>query len=78
MKKGEYKHASTLHRIEMEINNGRTMQLMQQAYDGTIAFTTYNTESGLVDHEESISPGDMVMLLNYYHHQKQNGLPIFE
>jgi len=62
--------------IEMEINNGRTMQLAQQTYDGTIAFTTYNTQSGLVDHEEDISPGDMVMLLNYYRHQKEKGLAI--
>ena len=77
MKKGEYKTLSTIHRIEMEINNGRTMQLAQQSYDGTIAFTNYNTESGLVDHEESVSPGDMVMLMNYYRYQKENGLPIF-
>jgi len=76
MKRGEIKTPSTIHKIEMEINNGRTMQLAQQAYDGTIAFTTYNTQSGLVDHEEDISPGDMVMLLNYYRHQKEKGLAI--
>ena len=69
--------SSAIQRIEVEINNGRTMQLAQQMYDGTIAFTTYNTESGLVDREGSISPGDMVMLMNYYHHQLKNGLPIF-
>lgn len=77
MKKGDYKTPSPIHRIEMEINNGRTMQLAQQAYDGTILFTTYNTESGLVDHEEDISPGEMVMLLNYFRFQKEKGLPIF-
>lgn len=66
-----------INRIEMEINNGRTMQFAQQDYDGTILLTTYNTKSGLVDHEEDISPGDMVMLFNYYRHQKDKGLPIF-
>lgn len=70
------KTLSPIHRIEMEINNGRTMQLAQQDYDGTISLTTYNSKSGLVDHEEDISPGDMVMLLNYYRHQKAKGLPL--
>lgn len=66
-----------MNKIEMEINNGRTMQLTQQKYDGTILLSTYNTKSGLVDAEENISPGDMVMLLNYYRHQKENGLEIY-
>ena len=63
--------------IEMEINNNRTMQLAQQGRDQNILLTTYNSESGEVDGEEEISPGDMVMLLNYYRFQKENGNVIF-
>jgi len=63
--------------IEMEINNNRTMQLAQQGRDQNIPLTTYNSESGEVDGEEEISPGDMVMLLNYYRFQKENGNVIF-
>ena len=69
--------SSAIQRIEVEINNGRTMQLAQQGYDDTIAFTTYDTKSGLVDYFEDICPADMVMLLNYYRYQKENNLPIF-
>ncbi len=63
--------------IEMEINNGRTMQLAQQGKDKNITLTTYNTGSGLVDYEQEITPGDMVMLINYFRYQKENGNPIF-
>lgn len=62
--------------MEFEINNQRTMQLTQQTYDGNVTFTTYKKESGKVDYEETISPGDMVMLMNYYRFQKENNLPI--
>lgn len=59
--------------IEMEANNGRTMQLAQHKRDGNILFTTYNAKSGLVDSEITITPGDMVTLLNWYRYQKDNG-----
>jgi hypothetical protein len=62
-----------MNRIEMAINNGRTMQLAQSQSDGEITLTTYNTASGLVDREETITPGDMVTLLNWYRYQKDNG-----
>lgn len=63
--------------IEMEINNGRIMQLAQQGKDENILLTTYNIASGLVDFETEISAGDMVMLINYYRYQKENGNVIF-
>lgn len=63
--------------IEMEINNGRIMQLTQQEKDRNITLTTYNDNSGLVDFETEITPGDMVMLINYYRFQRENGNPIF-
>ena len=55
--------------IEMVINNGRTMQLAQWNKDESITLTTYNDKSGLVDYETQITPGDMVMLINYYRYQ---------
>jgi hypothetical protein len=63
--------------IGMKINNGRAMQLVQKSFDGTITLETYETKTGITDYEGNISPGDMVMLINYYRHQKENNLPIF-
>lgn len=60
--------------ITIEINNERTMQLSQQDHDGTITISTYNTTSKSVDHEEQISAGDFVMLMNYYHYVKSNNI----
>jgi hypothetical protein len=62
-----------INKIETEINNGRTMQLTQQQYDGKILLTTFNAKSGLVDHEEEISPGDLTMMVNWYRYQKSIG-----
>lgn len=62
-------------KIETQINNNRTMQLAQEKYDGDITLSTYNNDSGEVDHEEFISAGDMVMLINYYRHVKTNKIP---
>ena len=62
--------------IEMEINNGRTMQLAQQGRDKNITLTTYDNKSGLVEHETEITPADMVMLINYYRIQKEYGKEI--
>mgnify|MGYP000998550777 CR=1 FL=1 len=62
-----------MNRIEMYVNNGRTMQLAQNQCDEEITLTTYNTASGLVDREETISAGDMVTLMNWYRYQKDNG-----
>jgi len=59
--------------IEIAVNNNRTMQLSQQKYDGEITLTTYVNDSGEVDREEIISPGDMVTLMNWYRYQKDNG-----
>jgi hypothetical protein len=62
--------------IEMNINNGRIMQLTQHDTDQPIIYTTYNAASGLVDYECEIAPGDIVMLMNYYRQQKDKGEPI--
>ena len=68
------KPLSHIHSIELDINNGRTMQLAQQDYNGTITFTTYATKEGAIENEMHISPGDMVMLLNYYRYIKGNNI----
>jgi len=60
-------------KIEMEINNGRTMQITQQKYDSDITLMTYNTRSGIMDSTSLIKPCDMVMILNWYRYQKENG-----
>lgn len=63
-----------INRIEMEVNNGRIIQLAQQQIDGNITLTTYNKKSALVDHEQNISASDMVMLINYYRYIKDNNI----
>lgn len=59
--------------LEMNINNNRVMQLAQFSRDGEITFSTYDAKSAEVDHEETISPGDMVTMLNWYRFQKDSG-----
>ncbi|MNW61400.1 hypothetical protein D3C74_394540 [compost metagenome] len=64
----------TVNKIEFEINNNRTMQLAQQSYDGSITLSTFNKTTSETDHEEVITAGDMVMLINYYRHVKSNNI----
>jgi hypothetical protein len=59
-------------KIEFEINNNRTMRIVQEKYDGTCTVSMSNNTTGEVDHEEKISPDNMVMLMNYYRHVKSN------
>lgn len=61
-------------KIELKINNNRTMGIVQPKYDEICTVSMYNNTTGEVDHEEEISPGDMVMLLNYYRHVKSNNI----
>lgn len=63
-----------MNKIEMKINNNRTMQLTQQSYDSNITLTTYDNKSSLVDGEGIISPEDMTMLINYYRYVKSNNI----
>ena len=57
----------------MNINNSRIMSLTQHQCDGDITLTTCGAGTGDIDHEETISAGDMVTLLNWYRYQKANG-----
>lgn len=66
--------------ISFDINNGRKMQLIQRQHDGktliVIEDSKGNHES-IDDCEAFISPGDFVMLINYYRAQKRTEKPIF-
>ena len=57
--------------LTFDINNQRTLSMTQSQHDGKIKVTT-GTEAK-TDSEYYISPGDMVMLLNYYRVQKESG-----
>lgn len=60
-----------MNKISMDINNGPKMTLEQQKHDGGIRVTT--AYGKIVDNEFTISPGDMVMMVNWYRHQKDIG-----
>ena len=57
--------------ISFEVNNQRKMKLVQRQHDGaTLLVIEYQ-------HEEAfISPGDFVMLINYYRACRREGKPI--
>lgn len=61
-------------KITVDINNGRKMVLEQYKHDGGIKVTT--GPGKIVDNSFTISPGDLVMLINYYQQQKEKNEPI--
>lgn len=67
--------------ITFEVNNQGIMRLIQETHDGPVDVIVFNAPiDGVrgVRHGDVISPGDMVMLMNYYRHQKEHGAQIFE
>lgn len=63
-------------KIEIEINNGRTMRISQTESDKIrrgIGIETYD-ETGILEERELISEGDFVMLINYYRYIKENDI----
>lgn len=65
-----------MNKIEMNVNNGRTLSLIQHESDRDINIMTTDSE-GIIQTIDNINAGDMVMLLNYYRYQKDHGLEIF-
>lgn len=64
--------------IQFNVNNQRKIQLTQTEPDGAVTVTTWEAErNGVreVESEYQISPGDFVMMLNWYRYQKENGNP---
>lgn len=62
--------------ISVNVNNQREIRLEQAEHDDCIHVTVWSAErNGIreVEEEYMISPGDMVMLLNWYKYQKENG-----
>ena len=67
-------------RISYEVNNQGTMTIEQERHDGPVDVIVWDAPvNGCrgVRHGDVINPGDMVMLMNYYHYQKEHGAPIF-
>lgn len=64
--------------LTFEVNNQRKVQLEQADHDGAVTVTIWEAEKyGVrgVENEYMISPGDFVMMLNWYRYQKENGNP---
>ena len=63
--------------MEFEVNNGQKIILEQAEPDGPVNVTTWGAPSsdGTKDCEDeyTITPGDFVMMLNWYRHQKRTG-----
>ena len=57
--------------ISFEVNNQRKMKLMQRQHDGATLLVIEDQ-----DEEAFISPGDFVMLINYYRACRREGKPI--
>lgn len=62
--------------MEFFVNNGRKIELEQVEPDGPVNVTTWGAPhddyTGCED-EYTITPGDFVMMLNWYRHQKRTG-----
>lgn len=65
-----------MRKITVDINNGRTMTLEQYKHDGGIRVTTQRGK--VEDNGFTISPGDLVMLINYYQQQRECGEDIMQ
>lgn len=62
--------------MKIQINNKREIELVQEKYDGEVK-VNYMDSKGKLECSYNISPGDMVMLLNYYHYKKTRNEEIF-
>ena len=54
--------------ISMAVNNGGVMSLSQLAHDKPVLLTVFRSQG---ESEHQISPGDMVMLMNYWRNCKK-------
>jgi hypothetical protein len=60
--------------IKIEVNNQRTIEM---EYKNNWTIVTTRDSKGNIENTYGIEDGDLIMLLNYYQHQKDNNLPIF-
>ncbi len=59
-----------IQKLTYAVNNGGTLELIQRGHDGTVLIT--GTDS--MSKTEFIPSGDMVMLINFYRHIKDNDI----
>lgn len=59
-------------KMRFEVNNGRRIEVFQARDDGQVYVTTYDSK-GEKESSDIISPGDFVMMLNWYRYQKETG-----
>lgn len=59
-------------KMTFKVNNGRTIEVFQARDDGPVYVTRYDSK-GEKESGDIISPGDFVMMLNWYRYQKENG-----
>ena len=65
--------------ISFEVNNQRKMKLVQRQHDGATLLVIedqHGDHERIPDEEAFISPGDFVMLINYYRACRREGKPI--
>lgn len=58
--------------ISFEVNNGGTLKVTQRMHNGCVLIS--NEAHDIPDNEALISPGDFVMLLNFYRYIKRNNI----
>lgn len=58
--------------ISFEVNNGRALRITQRMHNGCVLIS--NDDHDIPDEEAFVSPGDFVMLLNFYRHIKHNDI----
>lgn len=58
--------------LHFSINNGRELDFTQYSYDGSVFVSAHD---GLTcEYEIEITPGDFIMLWNYYQYVKSNDI----
>lgn len=65
-----------MNKLEFLTNNNGTMCLSQNKIDGDITVHTFHDFSDFLETKDdiTISKGDMVMLINFYHYVKENDI----
>ena len=67
-----------MNKLSYNVNNGRTLEILQRKHDGTALIITRDAdgkdEANIPDNEAFISNGDMVMLINFYRYIKRNDI----
>jgi hypothetical protein len=63
--------------LSFNVNNSRTLELVQRRHDGDILIINKDLQGNhetIPDNEAFIPTGDMVMLINYYRYIKRNNI----